>query len=94
MSQTSRDIIRHALKGGFAHTLEKAGTHGVIARHAWQEQRTVLHVVNFHIGRDTTRITAVRIEPDRTGEYNPTDEDLRAIDWYVVSKAVKQRDLW
>lgn len=84
-----RNPLRDGLRGGMRAKMKEAGPHGVIARSAWKEEK-VLHVASCEPMGATTKVIAFEITSHSFGNYDPTDEDLRAIDWYVVSKSVRR----
>lgn len=85
-----RNLLRDGFRAGMRAVMKEAGPHGVIARRAWGEER-VLHVAACEpTDGNMTRVIAFEITSHSFGNFDPTDEDLRAIDWYVVSKSVRR----
>jgi len=84
--ESSESLFRHGLRGSLRKVAIEAGRHGVVTRSAWTDGR-VLHLCEAQQLKDAFRLVALEVARDSFGNYNPTDEDLRAIDWRVISKS-------
>jgi len=67
----------------------EAGQDGVIAREAWHDQTVVL-VRKFDIQDGQARTVMLSASASDMGNYDPSEEDLRATDWFVVSRSKRK----